>query len=187
MQTRSQMPQDAQQSTPPLQGTSASIDLNAPMQSSDESQEPQDAGSPQRRGRPRPPDVEDALTQIVQTLQILQRQQQDLAQQQHAPQAPQQDVPEDPAFNWNRLRLPSTTSFPVPCTGRVQRMAGELLARLPTLAGRDQKEATFVLSMTADWPGLDEEVCSVPKSIFVHPGRSLRLANRNRCNQRCGR
>lgn len=36
------------------------------------------------------------------------------------------------------------TSFPVPCTSRVQCMAGELLARLPTLAGRDQKEATFV-------------------------------------------
>lgn len=24
------------------------------------------------------------------------------------------------------------------------------------MAGRDQKEATFVLNMTADWPGLDE-------------------------------
>lgn len=36
-------------------------------------------------------------------------------------------------------------------------MAGELLARLPTLAGRDEKEATFVLNMTADWPTLDEE------------------------------
>lgn len=36
-------------------------------------------------------------------------------------------------------------------------MASELLARLPTMAGRDQKEATFVLNMTADWPGLDEE------------------------------
>lgn len=36
-------------------------------------------------------------------------------------------------------------------------MAGELLARLPTMAGRDQKEATFVLNMTADWPTLDDE------------------------------
>lgn len=36
-------------------------------------------------------------------------------------------------------------------------MAGELLAGLPTLAGRGQKEATFVLNMTADWPTLDEE------------------------------
>lgn len=114
------MSQDVQESTPPAQGTSASIDLNQPMQSSDESQEPRDAGLPQRRGRPRPPDIEDALTQIGQTLQNLQRQLQDLAQQQHAPQAPQQDVTEDPAFDWNRLRLPSTTSFPVPCTGRVE-------------------------------------------------------------------
>lgn len=49
------------------------------------------------------------------------------------------------------------TSFPVPCVERVQHMASELLARLPTLAGRDQKEATIVLNMTADWPGLDDE------------------------------
>lgn len=40
-------------------------------------------------------------------------------------------------------------------------MAGELPARLPTLAGRDQKEATFVLNMTADWLTLDEEGKSV--------------------------
>lgn len=162
MQTRSQMSQDgqsAQEITPPAQGIAA-IDINLAMQSSDESQEPRDANSPQRRGRPRPPDVEDALTQIVVTLQNLQRQQQDLARQQ-APQAPNQDVPDDPNFDWNRLRLPSTTSFPVPCTGRVQRMANELLARLPAMAGRDQKEATFVLNMTADWPTLDEEGKSV--------------------------
>lgn len=155
MQTRSQMSQDgqqAQETTPPVPDI-APLEINA-MQSSDESQEPTEAASPPRRGgRPRPPDVEDALTQIVQTLQNLQRQQQNMAQQQ-APQAPHQDVPEDPNFDWNRLRLPSTTSFPVPCTGRVQRMAGELLARLPTMAGRDQKEATFVLK---DWPTLDEE------------------------------
>lgn len=60
------------------------------------------------------------------------------------------------------------SSFPVPCNGRVQRMASELLARLPSLAGRDQKEATFVLNMTADWPGLDEEgksvICNFSKS-----------------------
>lgn len=50
------------------------------------------------------------------------------------------------------------TSFPVPCcVERVQHMTSELLARLPTLAGRGQKEATIVLNMTADWPGLDDE------------------------------
>lgn len=157
----SQDGQNVQEVTPPAQGITA-IDINLAMQSSDESQKPRDAGSPPRRGFARPPDVllEDALTQIVQTLQNLQRQQQNLAQQQ-APQAPHQDVPDDPIFDWNHLRLPSTTSFPVPCTGRVQRMAGELLARLPTLAGLYQKEATFVLNMTADWPMLDEEGKSV--------------------------
>lgn len=171
MITRSQMSsQETQESTPPAQGTSASLDMNVQPQSSDESKEPQDAGSPQRSRRPRPPDEEDALTQIVQTLQNLQRQQQDLAQQQHAPQAPLHDVPKDPAFDWNRLRLPSTMSFPVPCTGRVQRMASELLARLPTKAGRDQKEATFVLNMAADWPGLDDEGKSVVcnNKIIIH-------------------
>lgn len=40
-------------------------------------------------------------------------------------------------------------------------MAFERLACLPTLAGKGQKEATFVLNMTADWPGLDEEGKSV--------------------------
>lgn len=47
-------------------------------------------------------------------------------------------------------------------------MAGELLARLLTLAGRDQKEATFVLNMTADWPTLDEEGKTV-----IYQGLSL--------------
>lgn len=36
-------------------------------------------------------------------------------------------------------------------------MASKLLARLPTMAGRDQKEATFVLNMRTDWPTLDDE------------------------------
>lgn len=159
MQLRSQMSQDGQHQQHSQETTPPNPDIAAlNMNSSDESQEPTEAASPPRRaGRPRPPDVEDALTQIVQTLQNLQQQQRDMQQQQQAPQAPHQDVPDDPNFDWNRLRLPSTTSFPVPCTGRVQRMAGELLARLPTMAGRDQKEATFVLSMTADWPTLDDE------------------------------
>lgn len=67
-------------------------------------------------------------------------------------------MPQDPAYDLNRLRQPMATSFPVPCcVERVQHMASELLARLPTLAGRGQKEATIVLNMTADWPGLDDE------------------------------
>lgn len=151
------MSQTNQGGTPSPSGTSPPSELILQPQSSDSSQEPAVAGSPQRGRRPRPPDVEDALTQIVQTLQNLQQQQQNFSQQHQAPQAPLPDVPEDPAFDWDRLRLPSTTSFPVPCTGRVQRMAAELHARLPTLAGRDQREATFVLNMTADWPGLDTD------------------------------
>lgn len=144
---------------------SAAIDLHHQIQSSDESREPREANSPQRRGRPRAPDVEDALTQLVQTLQNLQQQQRDLAQQQQAPQAPPQDVPEDPTFDWNRIRLPGTTSFPVPCVGRVQRMAGELLARLPTIVLRLQQGSSYsrwllrwVMPMFVDslWKALTE-------------------------------
>lgn len=146
-------------------------DIMPPPLSSEDSNEPvEDQSPPARPHRPRAADVEDALTQIVATLQGLQQQQRDLAQQQHVvPQARHQDVPEDPAFDWNRLRLPSTTSFPVPCTARVQRMAGELQARLRTLAGRDQKEAMFVLNMTADWPGLNDEGRTVVyQRLYLH-------------------
>lgn len=114
--------------------------------SSEYSQEPADAGSPNRRRCANAADVKDALTQMIQTLLGLQQQQSELAQQHQAPQALQPDVPEDPAYDWDRLHLPMATSFPVLCTGRVQRMASEL----PTFVGRDQKEATFVLNMKAD-------------------------------------
>lgn len=95
------------------------------------------------------------------TLQGLQRQQRELAENNNPPQVPQADVLEDPAYDWHRLRLPMTTSFPVPCTGRVQCIAFEVLARLPTLASRDQKEATFALNMIADRPILDDEGKSI--------------------------
>lgn len=58
------MSHDVQEATPPNQGIS-SFNINQAMQSSDESQEPRDAGSPPRRGRARPPDVEDALTTLL--------------------------------------------------------------------------------------------------------------------------
>lgn len=95
------------------------------------------------------------------TLQGLQRQQRELAENNNPPQVPQADVLEDPAYDGHRLRLPITTSFPVPCTGRVQCMTFEVLARLPTLACRDQKKANFVLNMTADLPTLDDEGKSI--------------------------
>lgn len=83
------------------------------------------------------------------------------------------------------------TSFPVPFNGRVQRMASELLARIPTLAGRDQKEATFVLNMTADWPGLDEKgksvICNFSKIILICSCGYLRMADGHRRHQRCRR
>lgn len=128
MHTRPMVKQSSQQepedTTPPLPGTSSEPDFLQPP-SSEYSLEPADAGSPNRRRRANAPDVEDALTQMIQTLQGLQQQQSELAQQHQAPQALQPDVPEDPTYDWDRLRLPVATSFPVPCTGRVQRMASD--------------------------------------------------------------
>lgn len=106
MHTRAMVKQSSQQeqeeTTPPLPGTSSEPDFLAPP-SSDDSQEPADAGSPNRGRRVNAPEVEDALTQIVATLQGLQ-QQRELVQQQ-PPHALQSDVPEDPTYDWDRLRL----------------------------------------------------------------------------------
>lgn len=73
-------------------------------------------------------------------------------------QAPAVDVPEDPNFNWTLQKLPAETKFPVPCTGVVQRIAADLLARLPTMAARDQHDARFELAVMSDWPDLDDEI-----------------------------
>lgn len=54
------------------------------------------------------------------------------------------EPPEDPDFDWT-----PETSFQVPGNGQVQRMAASLLARVPTLAGRDQHEARFVLQVVS--------------------------------------
>lgn len=125
--------------------------------------------------------MEDALTQIVATLQGLQRQHLELAENNNPPQAPQADVPEDPAYDWHRLRLPMTTSFPVPCTARIQCMAPEVLARLSMLAGRGQKEATFVLNMTADWLTLDDEGKSI---VYQRLHLYALVADYQRCRRR---
>lgn len=45
----------------------------------------------------------------------------------------------------------------MPGTGLVQRMAASLFARVPTLAGRDQHEARFVLQVISLWPDLRDE------------------------------
>lgn len=67
------------------------------------------------------------------------------------------EPPEDLDFDWSRLVLPPETSFQVPGNGQIQRMASSLLARVPTLAGRDQHEARFVLQVISLWPDLHEE------------------------------
>lgn len=67
------------------------------------------------------------------------------------------EPPEDLDFDWSRLVLPPETSFQVPGNGQVQRMAASLLARVPTLAGRDQHEARSVLQVISLWAELHEE------------------------------
>lgn len=63
----------------------------------------------------------------------------------------------DPNFDRSRLSLPPETSSQVPGDGQVQRMASSLFTRIPTLAGRDQHEARFVLQVMSLWPDLDAE------------------------------
>lgn len=111
--------------------------------------------SPRRRPpprRPNPPDLEDALTRLTQTVERM------VAHQQPAPAAA--EVAEDPAFNWNALRSPLEVTFPLPPTGVVQRVAAELFAKLQAgaITGRDQHEARFVLDIIADWEDLDQEL-----------------------------
>lgn len=100
-----------------------------------------------RRPRERP-DLEDVVTQQTELLAaMLER----LNQRQAA--AP----PADPDFVWTRLTLPSETNFPVPGDGTVQRMATSLYSKVPTLTGRDQHEARFVLQVISMWPDLPDE------------------------------
>lgn len=58
--------------------------------------------------------------------------------------------------NWDLLRLPAETRFPVPGTGAVQIIAAYLLTRLPTMAARDHYDTRFALTMAADWLDLDD-------------------------------
>lgn len=73
-----------------------------------------------------------------------------------APVANQAEPPADLNFNWSRLVLPPETNFQVLGDGQVQRMASSLFARVPTLAGRDQHEAQFVLQVISLWPKLHD-------------------------------
>lgn len=103
-----------------------------------------------------PPDLHDVVTQQT---EILQGMLAELRARQEAPAAPVAN-PADPNFNWGRLVLPPETNFQVSGDGQVQRMASSLFARVPTIAGRDQHEARFVLQVVSLWPDLlanDEE------------------------------
>lgn len=102
---------------------------------------------PQQRRQPERPVLEDVLTQLTQ--EILRMRREVTANQPQ--QAQQADIPEDQNFNWNLLKLPAETKFPVPCTGIVQRITADLLARLPSLVARDQHDARFVLAVVSDW------------------------------------
>lgn len=62
------------------------------------------------------------------------------------------DPPEDPNFMWERLAMASETNFVVPSTGMVQHMTTSLFSKIPTLTGRDQHEARFVLQVVSLWP-----------------------------------
>lgn len=136
--------------------TPTSEDDALPDQTDDEA-EPQDA-SPRRRPpprRPNPPDLEDALTRLTQTVERMVAH-----HNQSVPAAA--DVAEDPAFNWDALRSPLEITFPLPPTGVVQRVAAGLFAKLQAgaITGRDQHEARFVLDVIADWEDLDQELRS---------------------------
>lgn len=108
------------------------------------------------RRRPAAPEVEDVLTQQTAVLAGIMRRL-DEVRPRNAEQGNAMEAPEDPNYNWEMLRVPSTTSFPVPSTGAVQRMASGLLSKLGSLQGRDNHDARFVLQMTSLWPDLDEE------------------------------
>lgn len=78
----------------------------------DDEDEPCDA-SPRRRPpprRPNPPDLEDALTRLTQTVERM-------AAIQNHPALATVDVAEDPAFSWDALRSPLEVTFPLPPTG----------------------------------------------------------------------
>lgn len=72
-----------------------------------------------------------------------------------APAANPAEPPADPNSNW--ARFPPETNFQVPGDSLVQRMMSSLFARVPTLAGRDQHEARFVLQVISLWPDLQDE------------------------------
>lgn len=98
-----------------------------------------------------PPDLHDVVTQHMEILQgmfaeLRARQAASVVQA-----ANHADLPPDPNFDWAR------SNFQVPGEGQIQRMASQLFARVPTLAGRDQHEARFVLQVISLWPEMTDD------------------------------
>lgn len=114
---------------------------------------PQEPRQPAGR-RGNPPDLQDVVTQQTEILENMMRA---LQRAQPAVQQDPAEPPPDPHFAWERLCLPSETNFRVPGEGMVQRMATSLLAKLPTLSGRDQHEARIILQVTSLWPDLSDD------------------------------
>lgn len=130
--------------------------------------------SPERRRRvPAPPELQEQLTQLTQTVNAFV-----LAQARAAPQCAQVNSPEQPPpdFHWNRLLQPSPTNFPAPTEVQVQHIATGLLTKLPLLTGQDHHEVQFVVSMLSDYQHLPEELANLVYqranllSIAVHHG-----------------
>lgn len=106
--------------------------------------------------RPAPPDLEDALTRLTQTVQQMVTHQLPALQPPGHPLNP----PEDPNFNWLAIRSPLEAPFPLPPTGTVQRIVAGLFAKIQAngLSGRDLHEARFALDVMADWDDMDDEL-----------------------------
>lgn len=104
-----------------------------------------------------PPDLQDVVTQQTENLEGMLAELRARQAQPATPVVNQAEPPADPNFDWSRLVLPAETNFQDPRDGQVQRMASSLFARVPTLAGRDQHEARFVLQVTSLWPDLQDE------------------------------
>lgn len=97
-----------------------------------------------------PTDLQDVLTQQTEVLAGVMVELR--ARQPAVQQANPAEPPVDPAFSWGRLALLYETKFQVPAEGLVQGMASSLFSKVPTLAGRDQYEARFVLQVISLWP-----------------------------------
>lgn len=138
-------------------GATAINDLTPPAQILHNLIDEAPRAPPREQPRERnPPDLHDVVTQQTEILTGLLA---ELRARQAAPvvQQPIAEPLPHPHFDWTRLGLPAETSFQVPGDGQVQRMATSLFARVPTMAGRDQHEARFVLQMMTLWPDLEQE------------------------------